>query len=268
MLFKDSFVMDISTIEIAHKFVLDKVNKCHYPNGRSTYGMVYGTEGTAEYIFNSGERLIISEGDILLLSPNTSYSIDTKKPFRHYTVNFKIHKKTSSLDVMDKPYCLLKSGGSEQFSRSFNKLTKIWTQRKAGYEMLAVSTLYALIAFFYSEYKDRTAPADFAKRLHPAKEYIDQNFDTPVTLDFLAKMCSMSVTNFRREWQRVYHNTPMQHRDDVRISYAKDYLSTGYYAVWEVAKKCGFENTGYFVRFFEKHAGMSPGAFKKQALLL
>ena len=31
----------------------------------------------------------------------------------------------------------------------------------------------------------------------------------------------------------------------------------------ETAKKCGFDDVSYFVRFFKKHTGISPGKFKK-----
>ena len=268
MFFNEPFYIDISKIHLAHEFVLDKAHKCEYPNGRSTYGMVYCIDGAAEYKFNSGKHLSISAGDTLLLSPNAAYSIITKKDFKHYTINFTIHKKNSRLDIIDQPYCLLNNVEPEQFNRYFGKLTKIWAHKNTGYEMLSVSNLYSLVSLFYFEYKNQNTPTDFAARLHPAKEHIDQNFDSAITLELLAKMCSMSVTNFRREWKKIYHSTPMQYRDEVRLSYAKEYLSTGYYSVSEVADKCGFENVGYFISFFEKHTGMSPGAFKKQALML
>ena len=268
MFFNDAFFMDISKIDLAHEFVLDNAHKCEYPNGRSTYGMVYCIEGAAEYKFNSGKYLSVSAGDTLMLSPNAAYSIITKKAFKHYTINFKIHKKSSRLDIIDQPYCLLNNVAPEQFNRYFSKIAKIWAHKSTGYEMLSISNLYSLVSLFYFEYRNQATTTDFAARLQPAKEHIDQNFNSDITLEFLAKMCSMSITNFRREWKKIYHSTPMQYRDDVRISYAKEYLSTGYYSVSEVAKKCGFENVGYFVRFFEKHTGMSPGAFKKQTLLL
>ena len=134
--------------------------------------------------------------------------------------------------------------------------------------MLSISQLYALISLFYFEYKNLFIASEFWERLQPAKEYIEKNFNLRMSLDQLAKMCNMSVTNFRREWQKLYHTTPMQYRDEIRLSYAKEYLISGYYSVSEVAAKCGFENAGYFIRFFEKHVGVSPGVFKRRSLIL
>ena len=87
MFLGEAFFMDISKINLAHEFVLDKINKCEYPRGRGVYGIVHCISGTAEYQFNSGERLVVSKGDTLLLSPYTAYTIFTPKEFKHYTIN-------------------------------------------------------------------------------------------------------------------------------------------------------------------------------------
>lgn len=268
MFLGEAFFMDISKINLAHEFVLDKINKCEYPRGRGVYGIVHCISGTAEYQFNSGERLVVSKGDTLLLSPYTAYAIFTPKEFKHYTINFSIHRKSSELDVIDKSYCLLHNTNSDQLNRYCAKLTKDWTQKSVGYEMLCVSHLYALMSLFYFEYKNQFIPTDFLVRLQPAKEYVERNFNRSITLDELAKLCNMSVTNFRREWQKAYATTPIKYRDEIRLSYSKEYLLSGYYSVTEVAQRCGFEDTGYFIRFFEKQTGMSPGAFKKRSIMI
>ena len=268
MLIGEGFVMDIAKIELAHEFVLDREHSCEYPNGRGMYGIVHCICGVAEYLFDSGERLVVEKGDTLLLSPLTAYSIFTKKEFNHFTVNFRIHQKSSRLDILNAPYCLLKGTNAEQFIIHLNKLTKSWNQKSNGYEMLSISHLYALIALFYFEYKNTCIPYDPSIRLQAAKIYIEQNFKLPITLDTLAKSCDMSITNFRREWQKTYNMTPIQYRDEIKLSYAKEYLISGLYSVSEVATRCGFENTGYFIKFFKKHTGITPNKFKKQAITL
>ena len=74
----------------------------------------------------------------------------------------------------------------------------------------------------------------------------------------------MSVTNFRREWKKQYGASPLDYRDAVRLSYASEYLASGYYTVSEVAEKCGFDDVSYFVRFYKRKTGTTPGSIKKQ----
>lgn len=262
MIFSESFYLDIEKIHIAQEFILDRVHKCEYPSGRGHYGLVYVLNGKAEYRFFSGDRVVVTDGDVLLLSPRAAYSIVTEKEFKHYTVNYDIHEDTSRLDFLSKPYCLLQEENTEHLKRKFIELTNTWMSKKIGFEMESMGYLYELLSIFYFDYTNRQNAASY-QRLLPAKEHIEQSFDLPITLEVLAKLSNMSVTNFRREWKKIYSVAPLQYRDSIRLYYAKEYLNSGYYTVTEIAKKCGFDDVSYFVRFFKQKAGLTPGEFKK-----
>ena len=78
----------------------------------------------------------------------------------------------------------------------------------------------------------------------------------------------MSETNFRREWMRAYKKTPLAYRDELRIEQAKRLLLRADLSVGEVAEECGFEDESYFVRFFKKNVGITPGAYRKRFAIL
>jgi AraC-like DNA-binding protein len=125
--------------------------------------------------------------------------------------------------------------------------------------MRAMSCLYELLTLFYADVTDGRSD----QRLTPVREYIERNYDQPITLEHLARLSNMSVTNFRREWAKRYPETPIQYRDSVRLYYAQEYLDSGFYSVSEIARRCGMEDVSYFVRFFKKKTGMTPGEFKR-----
>ena len=131
--------------------------------------------------------------------------------------------------------------------------------------MEAVGCLYELLSLFYFEYTNEQS-ASLYRRLLPAKEYIEQHFEQPIPLEQLASLSNMSLTNFRREWKKIYSESPLQYRDAIRLYYAREYLQSGYYTVSEVAEKCGFEDASYFVRFYKNKTGLTPGRAKKQLL--
>ncbi len=265
MIFTDGFFLDVKKIHIAHEFILDRVHKCEYPLGRLHCGFVYALNGKADYHFFTGERITVTDGDVLFLLPHAAYSIVTEKDFKHYTVNFDIHEDTSRLESLNKPYCLLRGENTAQIKRSFIRLTNIWMSKKTGFEMRAIGCLYEMLSTFYFDYINRQNAAPHQRLLH-AKEHIEQHFDEAVTLEQLAKLSNMSVTNFRREWKKIYAEPPLQYRDTIRLYYAKEYLSSGYYTISEIAEKCGFDDVSYFVRFFKKQTGLTPGAYKKQII--
>lgn len=265
IMFSENFYLDVEKIQIAHEFILDRVHRCEYPSGRGHYGFVYVKSGSAEYRFFTGNRITVTDGDALFLSPNCAYSIVTEKEFKHYTVNFNLHEDSSNLNALGQPYCLLQGKNLKQIERILKELIGAWSLKKAGYEMRSVGYLYELLSQFYFEYTKEQNSVLY-QRLLPAKEYIEQHFKDPITLEQLAFISNMSVTNFRREWKKIYSDTPMQHRDAIRLYYAKEYLNSRYYTVSEIAEKCGFDDVSYFVRFFKQKIGLTPGEFKKKFL--
>lgn len=255
-----NFYMDVHSVGLVHECVIDKNHKCEYPRGRGCYGLVYAIDGEAQYRFVDGEWLTVRSGDVILLPPSAAYHIVAKGEFRHYTVNFDINESVSSLS--DERYCRISVSNPESYHMKLKAMSSEWSYRRVGYEMLAVARLYELLSMLYGEYSYSASAGTSVRRLSAARQYIEQNFDRDITLELLAQMSDMSVTNFRREWKKTYGTTPLSYRDSVRLSYAREYLSCGYFSVGEVAEKCGFFDNAYFCRFFRKHTGMSPGAYK------
>ena len=255
--------LDICKIIVAHEFTLNKNFKCEYENGREYYGIIYCIEGEATYKFSSGKSCDISAGDIIMLTPEASYSIITKNDFRHYTVNFEIHNKFSDTDFFTDDFCLLHSDNHELYHHLFKKLVNHRISRKLCFEMQEKACLYELLSLVISEILENRYHTNTHMRLSKAKEYIEKNYNSDITLDILANLSDMSVTNFRREWLKLYRETALAYRDKLRLLHAKEYLFSGYYTVTEVAHKCGFDDVNYFIRFFKKHTGISPGKFGK-----
>ena len=255
-----SFSFDVAAISVAHAFVLETTHKCEYPNGRGQYGLIYVAEGTAEYRFRTGERLSVSAGDLLLLAPRAAYSVRIHTTFRHYTVNFSAHEETTAFPS-DECYFLIRPDNAEPYRQAVKELVRLWETRAAGYEMRCTGELYLLLAALAAEIGEREAECDAMRRLRPARSAIEKGYLTGISTERLAWLCNMSVTHFRREFRRVYGETALAYRDRLRLSYAKEYLCSGYYTVTEVAEKCGFEDASYFIRFFKKHTGVSPRTY-------
>lgn len=261
-MFSDQPYIDIKKIHLAHECTLNETRKCEYPRGRESYGLVYALDGEAEYRFGTGERIKIFAKDILFVSPEAAYTIVTTHCFHHYTVNFDIHKESSMLQALNASHYLLRDENTQSPERIFKKLVDIWSQKSFGYELQATGVLYELLSLLYSNYLNPST--DSAKqRLKVAKEYIEQNFNAPIHLEQLAYLSNMSVTNFRREWAKLYPESPIAYRDSIRLHFAKEYLNFGYYTISEIAKRCGFDDVSYFIRFFKKKTGITPHQYKK-----
>ena len=261
----DRFFLDIKEIYIAHEYEITEENKCDYTLGRGSYGLVFCISGSATYRFTNGEVLNVKAGDLLMIGKNSAYKIVLPKPFKHYTVNFDIHDGSSSLPITQDGYFKTSPQNFDEYKRAFKELTK--NRELIGDELRDMNTvgrLYSILGMLFKDEEEKTQETYQYRRLMPAKSYIEQNFGDNITLDTLAKIANMSITNFRREWLRAYGETSVQYRDRRRLESAVSYLMSGCYNVNEVAALLGFEDVSYFVRFFKKKTGLTPGEVKKQ----
>ena len=258
-LINEDITISIGRVALAHEFTITDKNKCDYSRGRGIYGISLALSGEAEYRFAGGARITVREGDIIFLPETAAYTIAVSEPYRHYTVNFTA-----------KGYIGEENGGvvvhttenTSAFKDCFRAIIAEREARGVGSELRALSILYSLLAELQRELADTKEAPPYYNRLLPIKQYIDKNYKKETTLEELALMADMSVTNFRRLFLRAFGTTPIKYRDEVRLSAAKEALASGFVSVSEAAELSGFDDTAYFVRFFKKHTGITPGVFK------
>ena len=242
----------IEKILIAHRFHLSTKTRFDCPNGRGSYGIVYCIEGGATFRFYTGQRCELIQGDMLFLSPEAAYTIDNHGEFYHFTVNFTA-RDTEGL--FNSGGFVFRSFSDGAFEGILSSLVDEIGMGREGCTFRSMSALYSLLALIYSPGAPRCADV----RLAQTREYIDSHLSVGLTVERLADVAGMSVTSFRREWRRVFGETSMQYRDKRLIEAADTYLMSGYYNVSETAELLGFSLVSYFVRFYKKHKGISPG---------
>ena len=252
--------LHVEQILLAHEHLSLRGHKCEYRGRRESYGMVFVLEGEAEYRFSDGERCRVSEGDAILLSADTAYVLTPHTPFRHYTVNFTVEEEKSYFPLAP-PGFLRLSVKDEGFRRIFSSLISLQGRRRAEDEMARRGHLYSLLSLFVS-YMTEYTQTEKDIRLMPAKRYIEENCCGEVSLTLLSTLCHMSVTAFRRCWLSAYGETAMHYKDRLRLARAEEFLYAGHFSVSETAELCGFEDVSYFVKFFKRMTGVTPGHFK------
>ena len=265
----EDFYVPIERIVLAHKFEIPPYGTCDYTRGRKMFGLVYPIAGAAEYHMASGEVCTLHAGEVAFVPANSAYYVSTREQYTHYTVNFLldtekcrggavIHELLSSDRLT-----VLSPQNRAVYENLFATVCTAWHNKQLGYEMVAVGHTYALLCEFISEKMIFGIAAASYRRVLLAKEYLDKNYNRTVTIAELADLCGMSDTNFRRIFGSVFGETPFVYRDKVRVLHACDYLAGNTCSIAEVAEKCGFSDANYFSRFFKKHTGVSPGAYKR-----
>lgn len=102
------------------------------------------------------------------------------------------------------------------------------------------------------------------RRLYRAKEYATAFFTTPLTLQEMARVASLSPTHFLRTFKQVFHQTPHQYLTAKRLECAQQLLLHTDRSITDICFSLGFESLGSFSWLFSQRVGCSPTAYRGQ----
>ena len=124
--------------------------------------------------------------------------------------------------------------------------------------------LLLLLAILKSEENKKTLKSE--QKIAPALNWLNKNYQKAFSSEYLAELCDLSQSQLRRLFKSLLGKTPMEYRNDLRITAAAGMLLSGDFNVSEVAFAVGFEDIYAFSHAFKKVMGVSPSRFKEDAL--
>ena len=100
-----------------------------------------------------------------------------------------------------------------------------------------------------------------------AVEYIEQNWDQPVTVEALAHVANAAIRSLFFTFKKSRGVSPMAFVRQVRLRHAKEMLThaTPETTVTSVAYTCGFSNLGHFAKYYHTAFGEHPSATLRTA---
>jgi PAS domain S-box-containing protein len=101
------------------------------------------------------------------------------------------------------------------------------------------------------------APGEY-RRLTPAIEFVLSHYGEPLTLEQIASKAHLSISQLRREFQRLFGLTPGDYLLKVRLLMARRALEQTGKPVGIIAQECGFYDQSHFTRAFGKATGLRP----------
>ena len=119
-------------------------------------------------------------------------------------------------------------------------------------------------------------PAGFSvaaiKELDPeladAIDHIHRSTGPPPTLDELAGVAGMSARHFARRLETLLGCTPHAYITARRFARAREMLLEDRYKTHQIADALGFSSPATFSRWFNQHAGVSPGQYRQDPHVL
>ena len=139
--------------------------------------------------------------------------------------------------------------------------------KKPGWELLALAGLYDFYGtVIQQDYRESPLDSTAFQRLRQIKlalEYIEQNYQKPISLEQLADISGLSAKYFCRYFRSILQRTPIDYLNHYRIERACLLLEDNRLSVTDAAYACCYNDSSYFVRCFKKYKGITPNQYAK-----
>lgn len=174
----------------------------------------------------------------------------------------------------DRPaeYSIVNSSANASSIRTcFESILREMHNRKNCYEEICQHYLAILILLICR--KDHVSyelvdPQNSSRECHKAKRYIEENYHNKITLNSLADNCNITKYYLSHQFAALYGKSPIAYLTEVRISAAKDLLTTTNHSIEEIASNTGFSSSSYFSQTFQKICHVSPQQYRKTHVVL
>ena len=239
------------------------------------------TCGTLEHKrFLPGEEVfteLLTAGDIIAFMPgechefhhgkdnailhNLDFSVDLIAPIWEKLVELPgFHRIIKQRQTLHMP-----SEIQERISASILRLQQEFFQQQPGYELILPGLLCDLLTQIgrISLHQTQTPRS---RHIIAVTKYIKRNYQKMITLDDIAQNAGISKNYICCLFREELNTNIWDFINQTRIEQAKFYIQTAQnMAIYEIAEKCGFNDSGYFARIFRKYEGVSPREYMRKA---
>jgi AraC family transcriptional regulator, exoenzyme S synthesis regulatory protein ExsA len=123
---------------------------------------------------------------------------------------------------------------------------------------ILVSPKNPTISNYFHSISNRNAPL--------LSEIMESNFRFNLSLENYADLCHRSLSTFKRDFQKLYNQTPGRWLLNKRLDYSTVLLRNNHKNISQVVFECGFEDLSHFGRAFKTRFGVSPSLYRTQSI--
>ena len=94
------------------------------------------------------------------------------------------------------------------------------------------------------------------------KQVIEDNIYTNLSAEQLARLTNLSTSTFKREFKKIYDDTPANYLKNIRLDRAAELLTISDERITNISFNCGFSNLAHFSKCFHQKFNVSPTTYR------
>ncbi len=236
-------------------------SKSHHHTGVEIHIMENGHQ---EYAID-GDTYTVKEGQYLLIPPTLSHRILSSAP---HTTKFSITFNTDDAWLRDNLTRCHIGRVSERLRDAIRLIvTESTKQRRLSDRLIGGWVFECIVHLLRDSGVEEEAVHTPEKTDDPrylmAIQFIKDNVDHAPTISDVAQYCHLSEKQLSRLFAATDSSTVAQYIRAQRIRRIEQLLTEGHLTIREISERMNFSDEHYFNVFFKKHAGMTPGKYRR-----
>ncbi len=199
--------------------------------------------------------------------------IEPQELFKNITPNL-IHNLDLSLSSYVQYRHIL---SRDKYPEIYNLVISVIREIKEQKPLYKTSSMGLLLSLFIELHRvqseggsihgdERRTPAN-ALVISPVLDYIEDHYSEQFDMDFLADVCRLSPTHFRRLFSSIMGASPLEFLNSTRIGKACNLLRSTEYSILEISEMVGFRSVSSFNRHFMEIMQTTPRNYRNETLM-
>lgn len=248
--------------------------------------IIYALSGKYQILLNN-KNYNFSEGDMVLINSNEIHTIFSlsEDSNRYVVVKFDpelLYTTVQSVFEMKyvMPFILNESTHQKVFLKNeiedtvipglIHGIHKEFTKKLYGHELAIKANIYHLFLLILRRWNeqnidlniDEEINKDMIKRIQPAFDYIEENYQHDITALEMAKHCNISYSYFSRLFTKIMKRNFREYLNYIRITKSERLLTSTDQNITEIALQVGFSTSSYYIQQFKLYKDISPKQYQ------
>ena len=243
----------------------DKDYTMHRKGGRTDYHILYITEGCCHALID-GALQKVDAGNIILYRPfeEQLYKFYAKDlPVSCY-IHFSGTECEKLLNELDINKSILYVGKSHTLSELFLDMRDEYIVEKPFKKEVCSALLMRFLshAARISKYRQDGTDIKSTKRMQEICSHMHKNYTLPLTVEYYAKKCNLSVDRFSHAFKESVGVSPKKYMLEIKIDVALDLLKNSDLDISEISAAVGISDSNYFTKLIKRYTGHTPSYFR------